>query len=142
MAISHTLPTFLGVNLVTPRGVVAVTKADAITAPGEMGEFELLPGHVPLLTALKPGVLTLGGKNRTRYAVSTGYLRVDPSGTVEILVEQADLSSTIKADDARAELKAAEAELAKWGDKPTDGDWKNIQHRIDWARAQLDAVAA
>jgi F-type H+-transporting ATPase subunit epsilon len=107
-----------------------------------MGEFELLPGHVPLLTALKPGVLTLGGKNRARYAVSTGYLRVDPSGTVEILVEQADLASTIKADDARAELKAAEAELAKWGDKPTDGDWKNIQHRIDWAKAQLDAVAA
>jgi F-type H+-transporting ATPase subunit epsilon len=142
MATSHTLPTFLGVNLVTPKGVVAVTEADGITAPGEMGEFELLPGHVPLLTALKPGVLTLAGKNRTRYAVSSGYLRVDPSGTVEILVDQADLSSTIKADEVRAELKAAEADLAKLGDSTMDGEWKNIQHRIDWARAQLDAVAA
>src|SRR5690242_14689258 len=90
------LPTNLGVNLVTPRGVVAHTDADSVQAPGELGEFELLPGHVPLLTALKPGVLTIGSRSSTspsargaRYAVSSGYLRVDPSGAVEILVEQA-----------------------------------------------------
>jgi F-type H+-transporting ATPase subunit epsilon len=142
MATAHTLPTFLGVNLVTPKGVVAVTEADAITAPGEMGEFELLPGHVPLLTALRPGVLTVGEKNRSRYAVSSGYLRVDPDGVVEILVEQAELAGDIKADEARADLKSAEADLAKWGDKPTDGEWKNILHRIDWAKARLDASAA
>ncbi len=142
MAAEHTLPTFLGVNLVTPKGVVAHTETDAIVAPGELGEFELLPGHVPLLTALKPGVLTLGEKTTTRYAVSSGYLRVDPDGSAEILVEQAELAGEIKVDEARTELKAAEAELAKWGDKPTDGEWKNIHHRIDWAKARLDAAAA
>ena len=40
-------------------------------APGEMGEFELLPGHVPMLTALKPGVLTIGDKHGTRYVLVT-----------------------------------------------------------------------
>ena len=77
------------VNLVTPQGVVAHTDADSVQAPGELGEFELLPGHIPMLTALRPGVLTIGTKARARYAVSTGYLRVDPAGAVEILVEQA-----------------------------------------------------
>ncbi|MBP9085935.1 MAG: ATP synthase F1 subunit epsilon [Kofleriaceae bacterium] len=142
MAAAHTLPTFLGVNLVTPKGVVAHTETDAIVAPGELGEFELLPGHVPLLTALRPGVLTLGEKSATRYAVSSGYLRVDPDGSAEILVEQAELAAEIKVEEARADLKSAEAELAKWGDKPTDGEWKNILHRIDWAKARLDAAAA
>jgi ATP synthase F1 epsilon subunit len=134
------LSTILGVNLVTPRGVVAHTDADSVQAPGELGEFELLPGHIPMLTALKPGVLTIGTKARARYAVSSGYLRVDPSGAVEILVEQATPTADIDADAAKKDLAAAEAELAKWGDRPLDGDYVNAQQRAGWARARLDAV--
>ena len=135
------LPTILAVNLVTPRGVVAHTDADSVQAPGELGEFELLPGHVPMLAALKPGVLTIGTKARQRYAVSSGYLRVDPGGAVEILVEQAMPTVDIDSDAAKKDLAAAEAELAKWGDRPLDGDYVNMQHRAGWARARLDAVA-
>jgi F-type H+-transporting ATPase subunit epsilon len=135
------LSTILGVNLVTPRGVVAHTDADSVRAPGELGEFELLPGHVPLLTALRPGVLTIGTKEKARYAVGAGYLRVDPSGAVEILVEQALPATDVDADVAKKELATAEAELAKWGDKPQDGDYVNLQHRVGWARARIDTVA-
>src|SRR5262249_24556054 len=120
------LSTFLGVNLVTPKGVVAHTDTDSLQAPGELGEFELLPGHVPTLTALRPGVLTTGTKQRARYAVSSGYLRVDPQGAVEILVEQALAVKDIDSAQAQADLKAAEADLAKWGDKPADGDYVNL----------------
>ncbi len=136
-----TLPTFLAVNLVTPRGVVAHTDTDSLQAPGDLGEFELLPGHVPMLTALKAGVLTIGTKTRSRYAVSTGYLRIDPANAVEILVERAKPANEIDAAAATAELKAAEAELAKWGDKPVDGDHAVLVARQGWAQAQLDAVA-
>ena len=135
------LPTFLGVNLVTPKGVVAHTDTDSVQAPGELGEFELLPGHVPLLTALRPGVLTIGTKQRARYAVSSGYLRVDPAGAVEILVEQAVPAKEIDVEAAKADLKAAEADLAKWGDKGQDGDYTSLVQRAGWAKARLDAVA-
>lgn len=134
------LSTILGVNLVTPRGVVAHTDADSVQAPGELGEFELLPGHIPMLTALRPGVLTIGTKARARYAVSSGYLRVDPTGAVEILVEQAMPTGDIDAETAKKDLAAAEAEIAKWGDRPLDGDYVNVQQRAGWARARLDAV--
>ena len=130
----------LAVNLVTPKGVVAHTDADSVQAPGELGEFELLPGHVPLLTALKPGVLTIGTKARARYAVSSGYLRVDPEGAVEILVEQALPAADIDTAAAQNELKTAEADLAKWGDKAQDGDYHNLVARAGWARARLDAA--
>ena len=135
------LSTILGVNLVTPRGVVAHTDADSVQAPGELGEFELLPGHVPMLSALKAGVLSIGTKARARYAVSTGYLRVDPSGAVEILVEQAQARDDIDAEAAKKDLAVAEAEIAKWGDRPLDGDYVNLQQRAGWARARLDSVA-
>jgi F-type H+-transporting ATPase subunit epsilon len=135
------LSTILGINLVTPRGVVAHTDADSVQAPGELGEFELLPGHIPMLTALRPGVLTIGSKARTRYAVSSGYLRVDPAGGVEILVEQAVLAKDVDSEAAKKDLASAEAELAKWGDRPLDGDYVNVQQRAGWARARLDAAA-
>src|SRR5678816_2081096 len=135
------LPTILGVNLVTPRGVVAHTDTDSVQAPGELGEFELLPGHVPMLTALKSGVLTIGTRQRARYAVSSGYLRVDPAGSVEILVEQALPASEIDIEAAKTELKTAEAELARWGDRAQDGDYLNLQQRAGWARARVDAVS-
>ena len=135
------LPTFLGVNLVTPRGVVAHTDTDSVQAPGELGEFELLPGHVPLLTALRPGVLTIGTRTPVRYAVSSGYLRVDPAGAVEILVEQAVAEKEIDVATAQADLKAAETELAKWAGKAQDGEYQNCVAKAGWARARLDAVA-
>ncbi len=132
---------FLALNLVTPKGVVAHTDTDSVQAPGELGEFELLPGHVPMLTALKPGVLTIGSKARVRYAVGAGYLRVDPAGAVEILVEQAVPATDVDAEAARTELKTAETELTKWGDKAQDGEYQNLVARAGWARARLDATS-
>ena len=130
---------FLAVNLVTPKGVVAHTDTDSVQAPGELGEFELLPGHVPMLTALKPGVLTIGLKQRSVYAVSSGYLRVDPQGAVEILVEQAVPASEIDPATAKSEASSAEAELTKWGDKAQDGDYANLVARVGWAQARVHA---
>jgi len=133
------LPTKLDVRVITPRGVVAHVDTDGLTAPGELGEFELLPGHVPLLTALKPGVLTVGDKHRTRYAVSIGYLRVDPANSIEVLVDQAIAGTEIDVEAARTDLAAAKNALDHWGDKPVNGDWKNAVHRLQWAQARLDA---
>jgi F-type H+-transporting ATPase subunit epsilon len=130
---------FLAVNLVTPKGVVAHTDTDSVQAPGELGEFELLPGHVPMLTALKPGVLTIGQKQRAVYAVSSGYLRVDPQGAVEILVEQALPASEIDPAAAKSDATSAEAELGKWGDKAQDGDYQNLVARVGWAQARVNA---
>jgi F-type H+-transporting ATPase subunit epsilon len=129
---------FLAVNLVTPKGVVAHTDADSVQAPGELGDFELLPGHVPMLSALKPGPLTIG--KRATYAVSSGYLRVDQTGAVEILVEQAVAATDIDAAVAKTEAAAADAEVAKWGDKPQDGDYANLVARAAWAHARMDAA--
>jgi hypothetical protein len=47
----------------------------------------------------------------------------------------------IDAEAAKKDLASAEGELAKWGDKPLDGDYVNLQQCAGWARARLDAVA-
>lgn len=130
----------LHVNMVTPRGPIAADETDAVTAPGELGEFEILPGHVPFLTALHPGVLTFGERGGRRiFAVSRGYLRVDRAGAVEILVANAIEGSRVDVAAAEKLLEQAESELDGWKDRPHDGDWRTVRNRYDWAQAQLDA---
>ncbi|MNC98393.1 hypothetical protein D3C83_163330 [compost metagenome] len=52
------------------------------------------------------------------------------------------LGSEVDVDAAKTELREAEAELAKWGDRPLDGDYTNLVHRAQWARARIDAAGS
>src|SRR5262245_64472944 len=93
-----------------------------------------------MLSALKAGVVTIGskpGKPGVRYAVSAGYLRIDAAGAVEILVEQALPATEIDRDAAEREKAAAEAELARWGNRELDAEHVNLQQRAAWAQARL-----
>jgi F-type H+-transporting ATPase subunit epsilon len=129
----------LHVSVVTPRGAVTASDVDTITAPGAVGELGVLPGHRPLLSGLKTGVLVLGaGGGRQVFATGPGYLKVSADGAIEILVEQAVAAGKIDAAAAKAEVDRAQAELKAWA-KPEDADWKNLMARLAWAQAQLDA---
>lgn len=131
----------LHVHVVTPVGPVADERTDAITAPGEEGEFEVLPGHIPFLTAMHPGVLILGdAKGRQIFAVSRGYLRVDQAGNVEVLVEKAVSGADVDLPSAEAAKKDTAVELERWSEAQ-NADWRTLKDRFDWAQAQIDAHA-
>jgi F-type H+-transporting ATPase subunit epsilon len=131
----------LTVHMVTPTGSVADEETDAITAPGELGEFEVLPQHVPFLTGLHPGVLVLGEKReRQVFAVSRGYLRVDDEGQVEVLVEKAIAAADVDTEAAAADRDEVATTLDKWSEAQ-NAEWKNLKARFDWAQAQIDAAA-
>ena len=132
----------LTVHMVTPTGPIADQETDAITAPGELGEFEVLPQHIPFLTSLHPGVLVLGEKQeRHIFAISSGFLRVDDEGQVEVLIEKAVAAGDVDLESATSERDEVSAELDKWEEAQT-ADWKNLRARLDWAQAQLDARTA
>jgi F-type H+-transporting ATPase subunit epsilon len=129
----------LRVVVVTPRGPVADEETDGVTAPGELGEFEVLPGHVPFLTMLHPGVLVLGDKQEQRvFAVSSGFLEVEPDGEVQVLVERAVPAEKVDAAAAREVVDELGPQIKEWKEA-LDADYKNLKTRLDWAQAQLDA---
>jgi F-type H+-transporting ATPase subunit epsilon len=133
------LPDRLHVLVVTPLGPIVADDTDAVTAPGQLGEFEVLPGHVPLLAQLHPGVLVLGEKTARRvFAVSRGFLEVEPDGEVQILVEKAIPAAGV--DEAAARTVAADLgpRLKDWKGA-LDAEYQNLKARYDWAQAQLDA---
>ena len=129
----------LRVAVVTPRGPVVDEETDGVTAPGQLGEFEVLPGHVPFLTQLHPGVLILGDKQTQRvFAVSTGFLEVEPDGEVQVLVEQAIPATKVDAAAAKSVVDELGPRIKDWKEA-LGADYKNLKARLDWAQAQLDA---
>lgn len=82
----------LEVRIVTPRAILLQTQADGVQAPGELGEFGVLPSHIPFVTTLKPGVVVVhgaagadGGVTR-RFNVGVGFVEAGPD-RVTVLVE-------------------------------------------------------
>ena len=90
--------------VVAPDREVVSTSAVSIVAPGVDGYFGVLAGHVPVVSALKPGILEYLDSSNVRHHVYVG------GGFVQVGKD----SVTVLADEARyaAELDVAEAEKA------------------------------
>jgi len=130
----------LKVNLVTPLGPVAQTDTDAVLAPGRLGQFEILEGHVPFLSELHAGVVTLGeATEKHHFAVGPGFLEVEPNGEVQVLCQQACPVDDIDLEAARAEVSETEAKVNDW--KGAQGaEYRTLKARLDWAQAQIDTA--
>ncbi len=130
----------LKVNLVTPQGPVVQTDTDAVLAPGRLGQFEILEGHVPFLSELHAGVVTLGeATEKQHFAVGPGFLEVEPGGVVQVLCEQACPVADIDVEAAKAEVTETAAKVDDWKGA-LDAEYRSLKARLDWAQAQLDAA--
>jgi F-type H+-transporting ATPase subunit epsilon len=102
-------------ELVTPERMALSEDVAQVVVPGVEGEFTVLPGHAPVISALRPGVIEValpeaGGK--ARIFVKGGFAEVD-ADHLTVLAERA---IPVEALDAAAELETAEAELAAASD--------------------------
>ena len=99
------------VELVTPKGVILDKEVEEVVAPGIMGEFGVLIGHTPMLTFVKPGVLSYLENNAfTRFVVGSGFCEV-LKDSVTVLVDEAHRKEDINATEAAAEVTQLEQEL-------------------------------
>jgi F-type H+-transporting ATPase subunit epsilon len=66
------------IHIAQVNGILFTGDGDALTAPGVEGEVTVLAHHVPLVTALKPGRLTVkrDGKDVFVHDVEKGVLEV------------------------------------------------------------------
>jgi F-type H+-transporting ATPase subunit epsilon len=104
-------------ELVTPERMALSEDVAEVVVPGVEGEFTVLPGHAPTISALRPGVIevALPDASKTRIFVKGGFAEVD-AGHLTVLAERALPVDEMDAVVVVAELEAAEAELAAAGD--------------------------
>jgi F-type H+-transporting ATPase subunit epsilon len=131
-------------TITTPRGYLVQVEAEEVVAPGALGEFGILPGHIPFMSVLKPGVLSYRAKDGTKFlAVGDGILqvaRVSDGDKVEVLVNRGENGRDINREAAQSELSTADSELAK-SKAETMAELKPMQDRRAWAAAKLDAAS-
>jgi len=125
------------VDVVTPFGPALSTDAEEVTVPGLRGEFGVLPGHTPFVSALKAGVVSYKAKGkRGVLAVGPGFAEVDGKDDVVILTQQATAAESIDVAAAQRELDEADRQLK---DASEAGARSELEARRAWAQARLDA---
>ena len=131
-------------TVTTPRGSLVQIEVDSLSAPGALGEFGVLPGHVPFMTVLKPGVLQYRSKDGSRFlAVGDGICQVARSGESEkisVLVDRGEAAPDINQAAAAQELTSLDAELAK-SKAESAAEVKVLLGRRAWAAARVDAAS-
>jgi F-type H+-transporting ATPase subunit epsilon len=104
-------------EIVTPERKVLSEMVDIVVAPGELGEFGVLPGHIPFLCKLKIGELRYRVGDASRHvAVMGGYAEV-LNNQVTILAPAAEAATEIDVVRARAARERAERRIAETKDK-------------------------
>lgn len=131
----------LSLEIATPVGLALTVECESMTAPSVAGEFGVFPGHLPLLAALRAGVLTyrVDGKDRMA-AVGPGFVEAGPD-RVALLTDCFARPEDVDRDKVHAELADAERRLAELETVHMGVAYEEIARDIEWAHARLAIVA-
>ncbi len=111
-------------EVVTPEKTILSEMVDIVMAPGEEGEFGVLPNHIPFLSKLKVGELRFRAGANTRFvAIMGGFAEVLPDH-VTVLATAAEEAADIDIIRAKAARERAEQRL------------REAKDRLEFVRAQ------
>ncbi|CAN5507330.1 F0F1 ATP synthase subunit epsilon [soil metagenome] len=125
-------------SVVAPDKSVVEVQASSVVAPGSEGYFGVLPGHTPLVAALKPGMVEYQDPtgNRHYIYIGGGFVEVN-AGKVTILADEAARASEI--DIAQAEHRLEEARKALRGEDSSITQ-ENAVEELDRAMSRIRAA--
>lgn len=133
----------IDLEIVTPKGRALSASVDEVTAPSVQGEFGVLPGHLPVVAALRTGLVTYRqGAETKKCAVGTGFAE---AGQNKLLILADDYIERQNVDPVvvRKDLHDVEKQLEKFlaaMDLSVDqeSEKKALIERENWLAAQLE----
>ncbi|HZT23710.1 MAG TPA: F0F1 ATP synthase subunit epsilon [Verrucomicrobiae bacterium] len=121
-------------EIITPEAKVFSDAVEMVTLTGSEGEMGILPQHMPLMTQLVGGEITVRKEGKDIFlAVGDGFVQVTGE-RVSILTDMAIRAEDI--DEARAEEARRQAE-ARLAQKITDEEAAYLQAALAHATTQL-----
>ena len=141
-------------ELVTPERLVLSTMVEMVVVPGTEGNFGVLPGHAPLISTIRPGMIEIYDTRPTisdRIFVVSGIAEVTPERCT-VLAEEAMSPASLDRAAVEAELQAIEGNLPSLREQVgraagADRDrlaveLRGLEYRQSIARAKLQALSA
>jgi F-type H+-transporting ATPase subunit epsilon len=110
-------------DLVSPERQLASVEATFVMLAGTEGDMTVMADHAPVITTLRPGIVTVEASGNTQmYAVTGGFAEVTPAG-VSVLAETAVATTDAKSamfDDLIASARDIAAKAT--GEMKDDAD--------------------
>lgn len=110
-------------KIVTPEKIIYQEMVSGVSFPTIDGEITVLPNHIPLISAIKPGELKIKKDGKTEFfSVTRGVLEVDGK-TMTLLTDAAERAEDIdekRAEEAREKAKKLMAETRHGEEGYTD----------------------
>ena len=129
----------LHLEIVTPEKKVFDDAVDVVNIPTAGGEVGILPNHAPLISTLKPGILSYSTKGATeKMVIAGGFVEIN-SNKVSILADVAERSDEIDTESARVERDEAEKILKDW--KGTEEELEVELEKLEKSQARLQLSA-
>jgi F-type H+-transporting ATPase subunit epsilon len=126
------------VDVVSAEELIFSGLAEFVVLPGEAGELGIMPGHMPLMTRIRPGAVrikTPGDKEELIF-VAGGLLEVQP-GLVTVLADTAIRGADLDQAKALEAKKMAEEAMVN---RDSEMDYARAQVELAEAIAQLSAI--
>ncbi len=124
-------------EIVTPDGVALHERVQSLTAPSVDGEFGVLPGHRPLLAALKTGIVAFTKDGaEVRIVVGPGFVEVF-GDRATLLTDHMKRKEEIDPVQARLDLKDADEALERYASEPGSSAYLEQLRKELWAAARL-----
>lgn len=124
------------IEIVTPERVAYSEEADQVTLPTADGEITVLPNHVPLVTQLLPGELTVKKGSQYIILASGGGFSEITGKKVSVVTDLAQKPEEIDERDAEEARKRAE-EALKAGERLSEEEFALTAANLQKALAQL-----
>jgi len=125
-------------ELVSPERLLMSEPVEMVVVPGVEGDFGVLPGHAPLVSTVRPGVIAVfeGGKVVQRIFVARGFAEVTGERCT-VLADQAIPVGELDRATAEGEMRDARDDLAEAKD---DADRARLESLLATAEAKLAAL--
>src|SRR3954469_18890638 len=123
-------------DLVSPEKLLFSGEVDQVDVPGSEGDFGVLAGHAPAVSALRPGIMTVFvGGDKQRMVVLGGFAEVSADGKLTVL---ADLADSVEDFDRSALTERITAQEAKIKEMDAGSALDKAIERLDHFR-QIDS---
>ena len=107
-------------ELVSPERLLVSQPVEMVVVPGAEGDIGVLPGHAPLISNVRPGIIAIfeGSKVAQRIFVAGGFAEVTPERCT-VLAEDATMLEDIDRAAVEVEMRTAREDLAEAKDDAT-----------------------
>lgn len=128
-------------ELVSPERLLLSRQVEMATIPATEGDMGVLPGHAPMIVALRGGIIRVreNGVDGERLFVGGGFAEVTPERCT-VLADEAVAVASLSRAEAERRLAEAEAATADAGETAERRDERLA--RIFSMRAMRDAAEA